>query len=371
METGTFLQAAPEALALAGAAALAAMLLLTPAVIAICRRFGLFDYPTARKRHAAPTPRLGGLAIAGGIAFAFAATWFLWPDLVTELEPAWGGILWAGLLILALGVYDDLVGAPAHLKLGVQVLAALLLCLWDFRFSTVYVPFVGRVGLGILSVPVTVLWIVAVTNSLNLIDGVDGLAAGVAAIGGFFLTVIGLLWGVPHVALLGAVIVGAAGGFLRFNYPPAQVFMGDSGSLLLGYLFAVASVSVPIKTLTVITMALPLLAVGFPLVELVISATRRVARGRSPLKADRLHWHHLLLRRGWSTRRLIWTYYAIAFGFGLFVPALRFVDRYYVLPIFVCFCVWVLTYLTGHVRERRRDWPAESESETPVEHARV
>jgi UDP-GlcNAc:undecaprenyl-phosphate GlcNAc-1-phosphate transferase len=367
METGSFLQAAPEALPLVCAAALAAMLLLTPAVIAVCRRFGLYDYPTSRKRHREPTPRLGGLAMAGGLAFAFAIAWSLWPQLLADLELQWEGMVWAGLLILAIGIYDDLVGAPAYLKLGTQVLAALLLCLWDFRFSTVYIPFVGRVGLGVLSVPVTVLWIVTVTNSLNLLDGVDGLAAGVAAIGGFFLAMIGILWAIPHVAVLGAIIVGTTGGFLRFNYPPARVFMGDSGSLLLGYLFAVASVSVPIKTLTVVTMALPLLAVGFPLVELFISAARRLARGRSPLRADRLHWHHLLLRRGWSTRRLIWTYYAIAFGFGLFVFALRFVDRYYVLPVFVSFCAWVFVYLTGHTRERQRDW----ESESQVEHARV
>lgn len=361
------MRAAAGALPALCAAALAAILFLMPAVIALCRRWGLYDYPNVRKRHTVPTPRLGGLGIAAGIFLAFfLASWF-WPELLADLAPQMPGIIWAGLLVLALGLYDDLVGAPAYLKLGVQALAALLLCLWDFKFGTVYVPFVGRIGLGVLSVPVTVVWIVTVTNSLNLIDGVDGLAAGVAAIGGGFLTVIGLLWSIPHVAVLGAVIVGVTIGFLRFNYPPARVFMGDSGALFLGFLFAVASVSVPIKTLTVVTMALPLLAVGIPLVELLISTIRRLARGRSPLRADRLHWHHLLLRRGWSTKRLIWTYYGIAFGFGLFVPALHLVDRYYVLPIFILFCVWVITYLTGHAREKKTDW----QPDTSVKHARV
>jgi UDP-GlcNAc:undecaprenyl-phosphate GlcNAc-1-phosphate transferase len=307
------------------------------------------------------------VGIAAGVFFGFLVAALIWPELLSDLAPQLPGILLAGLLILALGVYDDLVGAPAYLKLGVQTLAALLLCLWDFKFSTVYVPFVGRLGLGDLSVPVTVLWIVTVTNSLNLIDGVDGLAAGVAAIGGGFLAVIGLLWSIPHIAVLGAIIVGATVGFLRYNYPPARVFMGDSGALLLGFLFAVASVSVPIKTLTVVTMALPLLAVGIPLVELFISTIRRLAAGRSPLRADRLHWHHLLLRRGWSTKRLIWTYYAIAFGFGLFVPALHLVDRYYVLPVFILFCVWVISYLTGHAKEKKTGWQPDSS----VKHARV
>jgi UDP-GlcNAc:undecaprenyl-phosphate GlcNAc-1-phosphate transferase len=366
------MRAAAGALPAFCAAALATILLLMPAVIALCRRWGLYDYPDVRKRHSVPTPRLGGVGIAAAIFAAFALAAWLWPEFLADLVPQWPGILWAGLLILALGLYDDLVGAPAYLKLGTQILAALLLCLWDFKFTTIYVPFVGRLGLGVFSVPLTVLWIVTVTNSLNLIDGVDGLAGGVAAIGGVFLTVIGLLWSVPHIAVLGAIIFGATVGFLRFNYPPARVFMGDSGALFLGYLFAVASVSVPIKTLTVVTMALPLLAVGIPMVELIISTFRRVAAGRSPLRGDRLHWHHLLLRRGWSTRRLIWTYYAIAFGFGLFVPALHLVDRYYVLPVFILFCVWVITYLTGHTREKKVTWEPGAETEDrSVNHARV
>jgi len=366
------MRAAAGALPAFCAAALATILLLMPAVIALCRRWGLYDYPNARKRHSVPTPRLGGVGIAAAIFAAFALAAWLWPEFLADLAPQWPGILWAGLLILALGLYDDLVGAPAFLKLGTQVLAALLLCLWDFKFTTVYVPFVGRLGLGMFSVPLTVIWIVTVTNSLNLIDGVDGLAAGVAAIGGVFLTVIGLLWSVPHIAVLGAIIGGATIGFLRFNYPPARVFMGDSGALFLGYLFAVASVSVPIKTLTVVTMALPLLAVGIPMVELIISTFRRLAAGRSPLRADRLHWHHLLLRRGWSTKRLLWTYYAIAFGFGLFVPALHLVDRYYVLPVFILFCVWVITYLTGHAREKKAAWePGAAAEDRSVNHARI
>jgi UDP-N-acetylmuramyl pentapeptide phosphotransferase/UDP-N-acetylglucosamine-1-phosphate transferase len=143
--------------------------------------------------------------------------------------------------------------------------------------------------------------------------------------------------------------------------------MGDSGSLTLGFLFAVASVSVPIKTLTVVTMAVPLLAVAFPLVEVFNSFTRRVVAGRSPLRADRRHLHHLLLRRGWPVKRVVWTFYAVAFGFGLFVPALKVIDRYYVMPVFVGFCALVFGYLTRKASTRNVAY----QSESAVEHARV
>jgi UDP-GlcNAc:undecaprenyl-phosphate GlcNAc-1-phosphate transferase len=367
MESGVGMWVVLAAVFVVAITALAGVWLLTPPVLTICRRFSIFDFPSARKRHLVPTPRLGGLAIIGGIALAFGAAMLGWPEMLADINPQWPGIVWATVLILALGLYDDLVGAPPHVKLATQVLAALLLCLWDFRFNTIYVPFVGALNLGFWSVPLTVAWVVVITNAINLIDGMDGLAAGVAAIGAGFLTMVGIFWHVPYVAVLGAALLGATAGFLRFNYPPAQLFMGDSGSLTLGFLFAVASVSVPIKTLTVVTMAVPLLAVAIPLVEVFNSFTRRLAAGRSPLRADRLHWHHLLLRRGWSVKRVLWTFYAVAFGFGLFVPALRVLDRYYVMPVFVVFCAVVFGYLTRHTSTRNVTY----QSESTVEHARV
>jgi UDP-GlcNAc:undecaprenyl-phosphate GlcNAc-1-phosphate transferase len=358
------------ALVLVALTALLALWVLTPPLIRLCNRLGLHDHPGKRKIHLIPTPRLGGLALAAGIAAALAMAYYLWPELLVDFAYQWPGIVCGALLILAIGIYDDVVGAPAYLKLMTQITAALLLCLWDFRIDVVWVPFVGRIGLGIWSVPLTVAWIVTLSNAINLIDGLDGLASGVASIGGAFLALVGVLWDVPHVAILGAALFGANLGFLRYNYPPARIFMGDSGSLMLGFLFAVASVSVPIKTLTAITMALPLLAVWFPLVEVISSISRRLVAGRSPMRADRGHWHHQLWRRGWSTRRIIWTYYAIAFGFGLFVPALRLFDRYYVLPVFLILFAVVLGFLTSRLRQQEAVW-TESRTKQPVEHARV
>ncbi len=359
------------ALPLTVATAYLVLWVLTPPVIRLCTRLGLYDYPGARKRHLVPTPRLGGLAIAAGIGASVLLTSLLWPHLLQDLAGQWPGIIWAGLLILALGVYDDVVGAPAYLKLMAQITAGLLLCLWDFKFATVWVPFVGRIPLGIWSIPLTTMWIVVLCNAVNLVDGLDGLASGLAAIGGFFLAAVGVFWSVPLVAVLGAALVGANLGFLRFNFPPARIFMGDSGSLFLGFVFAVASVSVPIKTLTAITMALPLLAVAFPVVEVITSATRRMLSGRSPMRADHAHWHQLLVRRGWSTRRILWTYYGLAVGFGLFVPALRYVDRYLVLPVFLVFCAVVIGYLSSRARVKPSNELASSPADAEIEHARV
>jgi len=372
MESGADTRVLLSALPVVAVAALLALWVLTPPVIRFCQRLGLYDHPGPRKRHLLPTPRLGGVAIAVGIGATLLLAHSLWPQLFVDFQYQWPGLFWAGLLILALGVYDDLVGAPAYLKLMTQIAAALLLCLWDFRFSTIWIPFVGRFELGLWSIPLTVGWIVVLCNAINLLDGVDGLASGVAAIGGGFMVLIGVLWGIPHVAVLGAALLGANLGFLRYNYPPAEIFMGDSGSLFLGFLFAVASVSVPIKTLTAITMALPLVAIWIPLVEVATSATRRMLSGRSPMRADHAHWHHLLARRGWSVRRIIWTYYSIAFAFGLFVPALRSFDRYVVLPVFVVFCAGVIGYLTHRARPPEPELPADAEpANVSVEHARI
>jgi UDP-GlcNAc:undecaprenyl-phosphate GlcNAc-1-phosphate transferase len=370
MEYSAGLTTLAGALPVAAMAALLTLWVLTPPIIRFCRRLGLFDYPGARKRHLVPTPRLGGIGLAVGVTFAIGLCYYLWPDLFVDLAYQWPGILWAGILILALGIYDDLVGAPAYLKLITQITAALLLCLWDFRFSTVWVPFIGRIDLGMWSIPITAGWIVVLCNAINLVDGLDGLASGLAAIGGGFLCAVGLMWNVPHVAVMGAALVGANLGFLRYNYPPAQVFMGDSGSLFLGFVFAVASVSVPIKTVTAITMALPLLAVWFPVVEVITSASRRMLSGRSPMRADHAHWHQLLVRRGWPVKHILWSYYAIAIGFGMFVPALRFFDRYLVLPVFIVFCVAVIGYLTRKTRPPQSDWGTDTQ-ESQVEHARV
>lgn len=351
-------------------AALAAMWVCTPPLIRLCRQMGLFDHPADDKIHDTPTPRLGGVAIAIGLGTALLLARLAWPELVVDFSSQWYGILWGGGLILALGIYDDLWGAPAYLKLTTQIVAGLLLCLWGFQFDMVWIPFIGRINLGFWSIPLTVAWIVMLSNSINLIDGLDGLASGVAAIGGAFLAMVGILWNIPHVAVLGAAITGVCLGFLRYNYPPARIFMGDSGSLLLGFSFAVASVSVPIKTLTAISMALPLLAVWFPLFELVSSTIRRIMAGRSPLQADHGHWHHLLLKNGWSTRRIIWTYYVIALGCGLFVPALRLWDRYLVLPVFAVYCALVIGYLLRHAGPPGEVWKRRSR-ESSVEHARI
>lgn len=370
MGSETEMQEFMGALPVIAIVALAAIWVCTPAIIRLCRHFSLFDHPNGDKIHATPTPRLGGVAIAIGFVSAMLVARLVWPELLLDFSSQWSGIIWGGALILALGIYDDLVGAPAYLKLTAQIVAALILCLYGFQFDQVWIPFIGRFELGIWSIPLTVAWIVMLCNSINLIDGLDGLASGVSAIGGGFLALVGILWNIHHVAVLGAAIMGVSLGFLRFNYPPARIFMGDSGSLLLGFSFAVASVSVPIKTLTAISMALPLLAVCFPLFELITSAMRRIIAGRSPMQADHGHWHYLLLKSGWSTQRIIWTFYVIAMGFGLFVPALRAFDRYFVLPMFAVYSVMVIGYLLRHAGPPEEVWKRGRE-ESSAEHARI
>lgn len=288
--------------------------LATPAVLAFARKYKLYDAPDAqRKIHTEPVPRLGGVAIAMGILAPFIGLGFYGNDFAGELSSDTGRLvafLGGALAILVLGIYDDIKGVGAWGKLGIQSLVGLLLWESELRVTTVSL-FDHSLALGAWSLPLTILWVAGFINAMNLIDGLDGLAAGVAFFASVSLFTIAQLDGLDFLALMAATTAGAALGFLVFNFSPAMIFMGDSGSMLFGYIFAVAGLWSAAKRASLMALALPMIALGVPLFDTGLAFFRRAAAGKSPFHADHNHIHHQLVATGMTQRQAVLVIYVL------------------------------------------------------------
>ncbi len=272
-------------------------------------RFGLYDpVEGGRKLHTKPVPRVGGLAVvlALSIPLVVLASWNGTLGVVPiGRDPLLGALVGGGSLILALGVWDDLLGARAWLKFGVQILAALLVCAAGVTIDGFAIPFYGVLHLGWAAIPVTVFWIVLVTNAINLIDGMDGLAGSVVAMAGMTLLVMNWINGDAVAAVILAAVVGATLAFLVYNVNPASIFLGDAGSLTLGFLLAVVSIDASQKAYTVFSVVGAVLILALPIFDLSMAVVRRALTGKPLFAADQHHIHHLLLRRGLSQRQSV------------------------------------------------------------------
>lgn len=288
----------------------------TPIVKAFATKVGAMDIPRdARRVHDHPIPRMGGLAIFLG----FLLSVLLFVDITTEVR----GILLGLILIVATGVLDDLVSLNPWVKLAAQIIAALIAVMHGvvihfFMHPNVFIE--GNVvNIGWFAYPITVLWIVGITNSVNLIDGLDGLAVGVSTISCITILVAVLLTGGvdPSVPLLVAALAGACIGFMPYNLNPAKIFMGDTGSLMLGFTLSTVSVLGLFKFYTVVTFVVPVLALAVPLSDTVFAFCRRILHGQSPFKADRGHFHHKLMDLGLNQKQAVAILYAISAILGL------------------------------------------------------
>lgn len=286
----------------------------TPVVKLFANRIGALDVPgDGRRMHTQPIPRLGGLAIFLG----FLLTVVLFADISREVQ----GILLGSVVIVIVGVIDDIVPLPALVKFFVQVIAALIAVFHGVVITIVSNPAIWSASdylvFGYFSIPVTVLWIVAITNSVNLIDGLDGLAAGVSAISSFTMMIIAILVAVPNIAIIMAALAGSCIGFLPYNRNPAKIFMGDTGALLLGYVLATVSIIGLFKLYAVISFVIPFLVVGLPLFDTAFAFLRRIANGKNPMSPDRGHIHHRLIDMGLSQKQAVAIAYAISGMLGL------------------------------------------------------
>lgn len=295
--------------------AFAVAVISTPLVRRWALRIGAVSAGGGRHINVRSVPRLGGLGLAlawvlpvVGMALTPAANIALRPGEAVELV----GLVVGAALLCLVGALDDAKGVKAPIKLAVQVGGASIAFACGFRIDAVQLPFVGALSMGAFGFPVTLLWIVGVTNAVNLIDGLDGLAAGVAFFAALTSFVIASLSGSAFVALTMAALMGALIGFLFFNFNPARIFMGDSGSYFLGFVLATTSLGAQQKASTAVSLLVPILALGLPIFDTLFSMFRRVIERRPIFAGDRGHVHHRLLEIGLTHRRAVIFLYGVS-----------------------------------------------------------
>jgi UDP-GlcNAc:undecaprenyl-phosphate GlcNAc-1-phosphate transferase len=303
-------------------AAMTIVIAITPLAIRLAWRLGAIAKPGPRHVHQEPVPRLGGLAIAIAVLVTLWLA-FLLPGPARLLAPnPLLGLTLAAIPILLLGVIDDMRGVSAIAKLGVQVCAALVLVSFGYGVPLLTNPLGGEFTTAWLNVPFTVFWVVMVTNAINLIDGLDGLASGVVLIAAMTLWWVGRSHSDFYVMFLAAPLAGATFGFLRWNFPRARVFMGDTGSQFLGLALAAASLLENRKGTATVTLLFPLVALGLPIADSVLAFARRLFRNENVFRADSQHIHHRLLHLGLSPRGAVLLLWALSAGLGVVAIAL-------------------------------------------------
>ncbi len=294
---------------LAMAAALLASILLTPLVIKLAFRIGAVDRPNYRKVHASVMPRIGGLAIFGAFLIGYAV-------LLPKDEHA-AGILIGAVIIIVMGFLDDMLEITAKAKLAGQLAAALVVVVWGgLQIEVINLPFIGEFDFGYLSIPITIIWIIGITNAINLIDGLDGLAAGVSTIALITIAVMAMIMGNVFVIATASILAASSLGFLFYNFHPAKIFMGDTGSLFLGFMISVLAL-LGFKNVAVVSLIIPVIILGIPISDTFFAIVRRI-RTKQPIMApDKSHLHHCLLRSGFSHRQTVLVIYALAILFGV------------------------------------------------------
>lgn len=297
--------------------AVVAALVAVPVVSKLAELTGAMDAPDERKVHKRPVPRIGGVAIYAAFMVSFAVTIEL-SSLPEEIAMGLQGLAIGATLIIIVGLVDDYFDLPAKVKLLGQIAAACIAVIgFDVRIDFITDPFGDYFYLEFLAVPITVFWMVGLTNTVNLIDGLDGLAAGVASIAAVTIFIISLQDGLFVIACLTAAIAGAAIGFLKYNFNPASIFMGDTGSMFLGYMLAGISVIGAVKSTATIALIIPVLALGVPIMDTSFAIIRRYMGGMPIFKPDKGHMHHRLLDMGFTHRQAVLLMYVISAFLGM------------------------------------------------------
>lgn len=316
--------------------ALVVSFMMTPVVKTFAYKVGAIDVPKDNRRmHKTPIPRLGGLAIFIG----FMVSILLFAHITSEMK----SILLGAVIIVVLGVVDDIMALPAMLKFVVQIGAALIPATNGVQILAFSNPNIFSENLywvlGGLSVPFTVLWIVGLTNAVNLIDGLDGLANGVSAISATTMLVIALMASEAQVAIVMAALVGASVGFMPYNLNPAKMFMGDTGATFLGYILATMSIQGLFKYYAVISFVVPFMILGLPIFDTAFAFIRRIAHGQSPMHADRSHIHHRLIDMGLNQKQAVATLYVISAILGLSAVVLTTSGEQKAILLFLTLCI--------------------------------
>ena len=338
--------------------ALAISFACTPAVRMLAIKIKAVDVPKDNRRmHKVPIPRMGGLAIFAG--FLVSVLFFV--PLGTEFR----SILIGALILVVLGIIDDIMALKPKTKFAGQIIAALIPALSGVSIHGIVNPFVpGQYStLGIFSIPFTVIWIVGITNAVNFIDGLDGLACGVSAIATVTMFIIAVLFGETYIALMMAALAGACLGFLPYNMNPAKIFMGDTGSMFLGYILATVSIQGLFKFYAVISFAVPFILLGLPIFDTGFAIVRRLLKGQSPLQADRGHVHHRLIDLGFDQKQSVAILYTFSALMGLTAVILARTNesKLIILAIAVLVCFFLAMSLMSFEKHHKAEEQAQLE----------
>ncbi len=325
----------------------AVSLLVTRALLPLAHRHGWLDQPSPRRIHLQPTPRLGGLAMYAALALSLGVL------ALVRLLPAYtaAAIVICGGVLMLVGLVDDLWGLPASAKLLFQVLVAVATVVgFQISIRAITLPWLGSFYLQSSAVgyALTVFWLLGMINTVNLSDGIDGLAAGLASVFALVLFVVGLRIGQENLPLYACALGGAAVGFLRYNFPPARVFMGDSGSMFLGYTIGALSVLGTAK------LATGLLVMGLPVADVAYSIVRRHRTGAPVQLPDKEHLHHRFISMGMSQRQTALLFYALALAFGSGALVQQREGRLAVLVLLGCVSLLIIWYVNGRLTDARR-----------------
>lgn len=271
-------------------------LTITPIVIAISKRLNLVDKPNFRKVHTKPISVMGGTVIL----FSFLIGIWIGHPIETEIKP----LIIGAIIMYVLGLVDDIYDLKPYIKLAGQIAAALVVAFYGVTIDFISLPMGTTIHFGFLSIPITVIWIVAITNAINLIDGLDGLASGVSAIGLITIGFIAILQANIFITMICCVLLGSLIGFLFYNFHPAKIFLGDSGALMIGFIIGFLSL-LGFKNITIIALFFPIVILAVPFIDTLFAMIRRVKKGQHIMQADKSHLHHKLLALGYTHRQTV------------------------------------------------------------------
>ncbi|MFC0272236.1 glycosyltransferase family 4 protein [Metabacillus herbersteinensis] len=284
-------------------------LIITPLISKLALKLNAVDIPDHRKVHVKPMPRLGGLGVY--LAFIIGLIVIGFP-IMSNIQ-----VILGATLIVILGILDDIYILKPYQKLIIQFVAALVVVYGHVSVDFLYLPFIGTVDLSVSIIPITVLWIIGITNSINLIDGLDGLASGISFIIVFVFVILAIINQQDTILMLSFVLLGSILGFLYHNFFPARIFLGDSGSLFLGFMVSVISLMGLYKTVTVSSLFLPVIILGLPLMDTFLAIFRRLKKHQSVMAPDKEHLHHQLIKFGLSHRKAVLLMYMLSATFGI------------------------------------------------------
>jgi UDP-GlcNAc:undecaprenyl-phosphate/decaprenyl-phosphate GlcNAc-1-phosphate transferase len=318
-------------------------ILIAPLVKKIAITINAVDYPNNRKVHQKVMPRLGGVAIF----FSFMLGFLFFAPNAQGIIP----IIAGGTIILILGIIDDMYQLHAGIKFIGQGIAALTVVLAGIQIDFVTIPFGPRIEFGLWAIPITMLWIIAITNAINLIDGLDGLAAGISSIVLITISGMAIASGNMFVGLTGLMLLGSTLGFLVYNFYPAKIFLGDSGSYFLGFMISVLSIEGLYKNVAVFSILVPIVILGIPIVDTVFAIIRRKVHGRPFYRPDKYHLHHCLLRLGYSHRQSVLILYGISTVFSLAAIVFSRATMFVSITVFILLSILIelIVEITGLV----------------------